>query len=83
MHALVTAVLLRFSRCDALDGDAQAQPPDRQFRQIVETVGRGKGQAVVAPDGGGKAALGKQALERVEGIGLFGRFMGLAQKQLA
>jgi hypothetical protein len=28
VHALMTAVLLRMAGLDALDGDAQAQPPD-------------------------------------------------------
>jgi hypothetical protein len=31
MHALVPAIPLRMARLDALDGNAQAKPPDRQL----------------------------------------------------
>ena len=31
MHALMAAVLLRIARLDALEVDAEAQPPDRQL----------------------------------------------------
>jgi hypothetical protein len=33
VHALVTPVLLRLARLDALDRDAEAQPPDRELAQ--------------------------------------------------
>jgi hypothetical protein len=36
VHPLVPAVLFRMARFDALDLDAQAQPPDRQLAEPVE-----------------------------------------------
>lgn len=43
MHALLSFVLLRMSWLDAFDLDAQAEPPDGQFREVEETVGPAKG----------------------------------------
>lgn len=51
MHALVASVLLRVSRSDAFNGDAQPQPPHREFRQTKQGVGTGEGDAVVGADG--------------------------------
>jgi hypothetical protein len=34
MHALVTTILLGSTGFDALDGNPQAQPPDRKFAQV-------------------------------------------------
>jgi hypothetical protein len=34
----MAAVLLRMAGLDALDGDAQPQPPDREAGEIVEAV---------------------------------------------
>src|SRR3546814_9768123 len=55
VHALVTAVLLRLSRLDALDGDTEPEPPHRQLRQVEEGVGAGEGDAVVGANGVGQA----------------------------
>src|ERR1700739_3321246 len=38
MHALVAAVLLWVARLDALDCDAEPQPPPREFGEIKEAV---------------------------------------------
>jgi len=57
VQALVPAVLLRVAGPDALDPDAEAQPPDRHAREVVEAVGAGERMAVVRADGGGQAAL--------------------------
>lgn len=51
MHALIAAVLLRLTGLDAFDSDAQSQPPDRELRQIEETIGAGEGDAIVGADG--------------------------------
>jgi hypothetical protein len=68
---------------DALDGDAQPQPPDREAGEIVEAVGTGEQQSVVAADGDGQAAVAEQPLERFDDRGFPGRFEGLAQQQIA
>src|SRR6516164_3137378 len=50
MHALVAAVLLRVARLDALDGDAEAEAPHREFGEIEEAVRTGERHAIVRPD---------------------------------
>src|SRR5215475_7440135 len=67
VHALVTAVLLRVTRLDAFDGDAQAQPPDRQLGEVEQRVRASKWNTVVGADGGRQAALEKQLLEGGDG----------------
>jgi hypothetical protein len=39
VHALMTGVLLRLAGPDALDRNAQAQPPDRQLGEVEQRVG--------------------------------------------
>ena len=46
MHAFVVAILLRVSRFDALDGDAEPQPPDGEFGEVEQAIGSGKGDAI-------------------------------------
>ena len=46
VHALMPAILLRMAWLDAFDGDAESEPPDREFREIVEPVGTGKRDAI-------------------------------------
>jgi hypothetical protein len=67
VHALVTTVLLRMAGLDALDGDAQAQPPDGQLGEVEQGVGAGEGDAVVGADGGREAALEEELLEGGDG----------------
>ena len=43
VHAFMAAVLLRMAGLDALDGDAQAQPPHRELAEAEEGVGLAKG----------------------------------------
>ena len=82
VHALMATVLLRLAGLDALDSDAQPQPPDRQAGEIVEAVGTGEGEAIVAPDGHRQAALAEQLLEGLNDRDFPGRFEGLAQQQV-
>src|SRR5688500_14029414 len=83
MHALVAAVLLRMARSDALDGDAETEPPDGKLRQIEEGVRAGEGNAVVGADGGGQAALPEEALEGGDRRLLTGGVERLAHEQEA
>jgi len=45
------------TRFDALDGNAEPEPPHRQLRQIEQGIGAGKGDAVVGANGQQQAAL--------------------------
>lgn len=83
MHALMTAVLLRLTGLDALDGDTQSQPPDRELRQIEETIGAGKGDTIVGADGLGQTALLEQLFEGCKCRVFTHRLQGLAQQQEA
>jgi len=47
MHAFVTAILLRMARLDALDADAETQPPDGELAQVEPSMRRGKRHTVV------------------------------------
>src|SRR6266700_2829541 len=67
VHALVAAVLLGMARLDALDLDAEPQPPYGQLRQVEQGVGTGEGHAVVGADGDRQATLCEQPLEGGEG----------------
>src|ERR1700751_1647629 len=83
MHALVAAVLLRVARPDALDGDAEAEPPHREFGEIEEAVRTGERHAIVGPDRLGQAALLEELLEGGDGEVFAGRFKGFAEQQKA
>ena len=50
MHTFVAAVLLRVARLDALDGNAEAEPPHREFGEIEEGIRTGERHAIVGPD---------------------------------
>jgi hypothetical protein len=49
--------LLRVARLDALDGDAEPEPPDRELGEIEEGVWAGEGDAFVGADGLWQSAL--------------------------
>ena len=83
MHALVAAVLLWVARLDALDGDAEAEPPHREFGEIEETVRTGERHAIVGPDRLGQATLLEELLEGSDGKVLAGRFKGFAEQEKA
>src|SRR5678816_3318968 len=63
VHALMAAILLRMAGFDALDGDAKAQPPDRECGEVEQGIGAGEGNAVVGADGERQTALAEQLLD--------------------
>src|SRR5690606_28411595 len=74
---LVTPVLLRPARPDALQLDPQFQPPHAQSRQPGRT-GAGKGRPVVAADRIGQAVALEGQLEAVSSAVVSGSVMPLA-----
>lgn len=50
MHALVPAVLLRVAGLDALEADAESEPPDTEPGESEQSIAGGEGRAVVSPD---------------------------------
>ena len=62
MHPLVAAVLLRMPGLDALDGDAQAQPPYRELAQAEQGLRTGERHVVIGADCVGQAELVEDAL---------------------
>lgn len=83
MHALMAAVLLRVARLDALDADAEPEPPHRQPRQIEQSVWAGEGYAIVGPDRPGQTELLEGALEHGEAVDFLGRVKGFAGQEIA
>ena len=83
MHALVAAVLLRVAGLDALDGDAEPEPPDRELGEVEEAVRAGERHAIVGADRLGQAALLEELLEGGDGEVFAGRFKRLAEQQIA
>ena len=81
MHALVAAVLLRLTRLDALDLDAEPEPPDRQFGEIEEGIGTSERHTVVGADGIWQSGFGEQALKCGDGGFFAGGVQGFAEKQ--
>src|SRR5215475_8062307 len=70
VRSLMAAVLLRMSRLDALDLNAEPEPPHRQLRQIEQSVRAGERYAVVRADRERKSALCKQSFEGRRSVGL-------------
>jgi len=83
VHAFMAAVLLRMARQNALEGDAEPEPEDRELRQVVESVRTGKGQAVVAADRCRKAALPEELDKGLDDRLLAGRFKGFTAQDHA
>src|SRR5215813_2413583 len=83
MHALVAAVLLWVARLDALDGDAEPQPPHREFGEIKEAVWTGERHAIVGSDRLGQTTLLEELLKGSDGKVLAGRFKGFAEQEKA
>ena len=83
MHALVAAVLLRVSWLDALDGDAESEPPDGELGEVEEGIRAGERDAVVGPDGLREAALPEELLEGRDGEVFSGGVEGFAEQEEA
>ena len=64
MHALMPAVLLRVAGLDALDLDAEPEPPDRQLGEIEQGIRTGERHAVIGADGLGEAEPFERSEER-------------------
>jgi hypothetical protein len=83
MHALMAAVLLRVTGLDALDRDAQPEPPDGELGEVEEGIGTGKGNAVIGANGLGQSELLENGLEYAERLGFFGGGERLAREDIA
>jgi hypothetical protein len=83
VHPFVTSILLRAARLDALDLDAEAQPPHGELAQAEQRVRTGEGDAVVGANGLGQTELGEDALEDWEGEDRLGRIQRFATEQIA
>src|SRR6476659_3824776 len=81
MHPLVARVLFGMARADALQPNAQLEPPDRQARQPTQRYRSERG-AVVAADRLGQAVLAKAALHVRPYRLLTGMEQPLAQQQI-
>ena len=77
VHALMPAILLGVAWLDAFDGNAEPQPPDREFREIVEPIGTGKGHAVIRTYGIGQATCPEQGMEGFDDGGFLCALQGL------
>jgi hypothetical protein len=78
----MAAVLGRLARLDALDVDAEPEPPDGEFGEIVEAVWTGEGNAIVGPNRRRQATGAEEPLEGGNGGVFLGRLHGLAQEQI-
>src|SRR5690349_2966833 len=83
MHAFVPAVLLGMTGLDAPDGNAQAQPPDREPGEIEQSIRRGERNAVVGADRSGQTALLNKRSKAVVGELFLVGFHGFAQQEIA
>ena len=67
VHALVPPVLLGVTWLDALDADAQPQPPDRQLGEAEQGVGTDKGRPVIGANRRGQPEVLEGTLKDGEG----------------
>jgi hypothetical protein len=49
VHTLVAAVSVRLAGLDALNRDAEPEPPDRELGDIEQSIRTGEGDAVTRP----------------------------------
>ena len=78
VHALMPAILLWVAWLDAFDSYAEPEPPDREFREIVEAIGTGKRHAIVLAYGLRQATRPEQGMEGFDDGGLLCALQGLA-----
>lgn len=71
------------ARADALDGDAQTQPPYRKLRKLKQSVRGSEGNTVIGTDRPRQAALAKEALKGPKCKFFAVGFQGLTQQQIA
>lgn len=83
VHVLMASVLLGMAWLDALDADAQAQPPNGELGEVEEGIWAGEGDAVVGADGVWEAALAEEVLEGSDGGVLAGGVECFAEQQVA
>src|SRR5262249_20815115 len=83
MHAFMAAVLLRVTGLDALDLDAEPEPPDRELGEVEEGIRTGEGDAIVGADGLGQAEFLENGLKYGESVGFLSRGECLASEQVS
>jgi hypothetical protein len=83
VHTLVAAVLLRVTGLDALDLDAEPEPPHGELGEVEQGIGTGEGNAVIGADGLGHPELLENGFEHGESVGLFGGGERLAGEDVA
>src|ERR1700733_13123444 len=77
------AVLGWMSRLDALEVDAEPQPPDRQLAQTEEGGAAGEGDPIVGADPRGQPKVLKSPLKHGKSVHLPGALEGVAAQQVA
>ena len=83
MHAFMAAVLLRVTWLDALNADAQAQPPDVEFAQVKHSVSRSKRHTVIAADVGRQFMFLEKPFKHDESVVFSSRRQGFTGEQEA
>ena len=83
VHALMAAVLLRMAGLDALDGDAEPEPPDGELGEVEQSIGTGEGNAVVDRMADGRPRSTNSCSKAVKCEVFAGGFKGFAQQQEA
>ena len=82
MHALMAAILLRMARLNALDANAEPEPPNRELAQIEQGVSGSEGNTVIAADVRRQAALLKKPLKHGKSVIFFGGREGLTGEEI-
>ena len=78
----MAAVLLRMARLDALDANAQPEPPDRELAQVEQGVGGSEWNAIIAANVGRQAALLKKPFKHGKSVVFFGARKSLTGEEI-